>query len=166
MAGTVVGGAASANKPQLYELRMASGRVVTSLQPADVSGFTPTDTAAVYLYRRPDAAAPLQVVADGKRVGTLGPDQYLTLSWRDRRRDLKVCLQDPKGDVCYTFVPIFNTATYIQYGHLSAVYSWCYTCHSARSHQGRGVSYQAHEAAGQAIAASTPARCGGPRTAF
>ena len=123
MAGTVMGGAlggaiagaASANKPQLYELRMASGRVVTSLQPNDASGFTAADTAAVYLYRRTDAAAPLQVLADGKPAGTLGSDQYLALSWRDRRRDLKICLQDPNGNVCHTFVPVFGTATYLLY---------------------------------------------------
>lgn len=55
------------------------------------------------------------MLADGKPAGTLGPDQYLALSWRDRRRDLKLCLQDPNGDVCHTFVPVFGTATYLLY---------------------------------------------------
>ena len=113
--GGAIAGAASANKPQLYELRMASGRIVASLQPSDANGFAATDTAAVYFYRRADAAAPFQVLADGKPVGTLGPDQYLALSWRDRRRDLKICVQDPKGAACHTFVPLFGTATYLLY---------------------------------------------------
>lgn len=120
LAGAVLGGVAGAalasagtNQPQLYELRMASGRVVPSLQPRTVGGFATPDTAAVYVYRRADAAAPLQVLVDGKPAGTLGPDQYLALTWRDRRRDMTICLRSEGQETCHTFVPVFTTATYL-----------------------------------------------------
>ncbi|MBC6697899.1 hypothetical protein [Hymenobacter sp. BT190] len=122
LAGAMVGGLMGAalassgtNQPQLYELRLASGRVVTSLQHASIGGFTPAaDTAAIYLYRRADAgpAAPLRVLVDGKEAGQLGPGQYLAFSWRDKRRDMVICMQGEQ-EKCHTFMPLFGTTTFL-----------------------------------------------------
>jgi hypothetical protein len=116
----VVGGLAGAaivsattNGPMEYELSALTG----NLRPwGAVDSFTNADSAAVYVYRRAGAgpATPLQVLINGNTVGTLGPDQYLALAWRDRRRDMAICLQGP-GEICYTFVPLFGTATYLAY---------------------------------------------------
>ncbi|AII51028.1 hypothetical protein [Hymenobacter sp. APR13] len=122
VAGAVVGGLMGAalatsgtNQPQAYELRLASGRVATSLQPVGADGFAAAaDTAAIYLYRRADAgpAAPLRVLVDGKEAGQLGPGQYLAFSWRDKRRDMAICVQGEQ-EKCHTFMPLFGTATFL-----------------------------------------------------
>lgn len=113
--GGAVAGAISTNHPQLYELRMASGRVVASLQPAAPEGFAEADTAAVYVYRRATAVpgGPLRVLVNGKEAGTLGPNQYLALTWRDRRRDMAICLQGDGAEACHSFVPLFGGVTYL-----------------------------------------------------
>ena len=115
LAGAAIVGSSGTNQPQLYELRLASGRVITSLQPASAGGFAPeADTAAVYLYRRTetDTTAPLRVLVDGKEVGQLGAGQYLALSWRDKRRDMVICVQGEQ-EKCHAFAPLFGTATYL-----------------------------------------------------
>jgi hypothetical protein len=112
LAGAAIVSAAT-NGPMKYELSMLTG----NLRPLGTrDSFTDADSAAVYVYRRADAgpATPLQVLVNGKAVGTLGPDQYLALAWRDRRHDMAICLQGP-GETCYTFVPLFGTATYLAY---------------------------------------------------
>jgi hypothetical protein len=117
LAGAAIAGSIGTNQPQLYELRLASGRVVASRQPAGVGGFAAAaDTAAVYLYRRAEAgeAPPLRVTVDGKEIGQLGPGQYLALSWRDKRRDMAICVQGAQAQ-CHTFMPLFGTTTYLAY---------------------------------------------------
>lgn len=123
LAGAILGGLAGAaiassigtNQPQLYELRLASGRVVTSLQPSGAGGFAAADTAAVYLYRRAEAGgdAPLRVTVDGKEAGQLSPGQYLALSWRDKRRNMAICVRGEREEQCHTFMPLFSTTTYL-----------------------------------------------------
>ncbi|WBA42071.1 hypothetical protein [Hymenobacter canadensis] len=115
LAGAAIAGSIGTNQPQLYELRLASGRVATSLQPVGADGFAAAaDTAAIYLYRRADAgpATPLRVLVDGKEAGQLGPGQYLALNWRDKRRDMAICVQGEQ-EKCHTFMPLFGTTTFL-----------------------------------------------------
>jgi hypothetical protein len=104
---------AGGKEPMPYELSVVTGNLVAQ-RPAE--GFATADTAAVYLFRRAATSAgpPLQVLVDGKEVGTLGPEQYLALTWHDRRRDMTICLLDEQR-TCYTLVPLFGTATYLNY---------------------------------------------------
>jgi len=119
LAGAAIVSATSNTGPMDYEMSVVTGNLQPRRAP---DGFgAAADTAAVYLYRRADAspAEPLQVLVDGKAAGTLGPNQYLALTWLDRRRDMSICLLDA-GKTCYTLLPIFGTATYLMYGQKKA----------------------------------------------
>ncbi|RSK36146.1 hypothetical protein [Hymenobacter metallilatus] len=104
--------------PQRYELHLTTGRVVAhSLPTVGADGFVREDTAAVYLYRRPDSQ-PTQAVTvqvDGRQVGELLPGSYLALSWRDRRREMNLCVRG-QAETCKVFVPDFAAATYLECG--------------------------------------------------
>jgi hypothetical protein len=125
LAGGVAAAAMAGGKePMPYELSVITGNLVAQRSAND---FATADTAAVYLYRRAATSAgpPLQVLVDGKEAGTLGPEQYLALTWHDRRRDMTICLLDEQR-TCYTLVPLFGTTTYLNYAqnkdtHLPAV---------------------------------------------
>ncbi|UOG76132.1 hypothetical protein MTX78_05925 [Hymenobacter tibetensis] len=116
LAGAALVAATSTNEPQLYKLRMTSGRVVSSMKQAvSANGFAAPDTAAIYLYRRQDAAPtqPLVVTLGGREVGTLAPNSFLALSWRDRRQAMELCVRGGQPQ-CQSFVPDFTTATYFE----------------------------------------------------
>ena len=118
--GAIVGGAigatiagALATDPLDYDLNATTG-IIHPLSTPD--GFVPpADTAAVYLYRRTTGlVGAFQITVDGKPAGSLGPDQYLALTWRDRRREMRICLQSERGtEVCFRFMPLFGTTTYL-----------------------------------------------------
>lgn len=117
LAGAALASAISGGQPRPYEVHLSSGRVIASAiqDITDAQGFARADTAAVYLYRRPDAAPTqaLTIVADGREIGTLLPNSYLALSWADRRRKLTVCAQGTQ-QACHSFVPDFAAVTYLE----------------------------------------------------
>ncbi|TGE29675.1 hypothetical protein [Hymenobacter metallicola] len=124
LAGGVLAGAISGGQPRPYEVHLASGRVVASA-PAlatDAQGFVQADTAAIYLYRRPDAvpSQTLKVVIDNQEVATLLPSSYVALGWRDRRHKITLCVQGAQ-QACYSFIPDFAVATYLECAIPSAV---------------------------------------------
>ncbi|WP_345113370.1 hypothetical protein [Hymenobacter algoricola] len=125
MVGGIVGGAIGSaiagggHEPMEYEMSPTTGNLLALRAP---DGFAAAaDTAAVYLYRRVATSfgPPVQVLVDGKDAGTLGPEQYLALTWRDRRRDMTICLQDAQH-TCHTFLPVFGTTTYLNYSQKKA----------------------------------------------
>lgn len=118
MAGSMI--AASLTKHVTYELHLASGQTVPAqnAEQTDANGFsTNADTAAIYVYRRPDAAAkqPLTFTVNSKPYTALESRDYVALTWRDRRNDLKLCAQLGTGaEVCHAFVPDFSQPTFLE----------------------------------------------------
>ncbi|UOQ55324.1 hypothetical protein [Hymenobacter cellulosivorans] len=117
LVGGALAGAISGGQPRPYELHLATGRVLATAASVtvDKDGFARADTAAIYLYRRPDAAPTqaLTVLVNGKEAGTLLPNSYLALSWNDRRRQIELCAQGTQ-QACHSFVPDFSVATYLE----------------------------------------------------
>ena len=115
----VVAGHYSATSPVgSYEVHLATGRVMPAEDfRLDAQGFSVTDSAIVYLYRRPGGAAkePLNVLLAGRNVATLAPGQYLRLAWTDHKQDLALCLQLPGAAAsCQQLQPDFKTAIYLE----------------------------------------------------
>lgn len=117
IAGGLVGTAvvsALANGPADYELSATSGQLLP--RPTTDTAFPApaADSAAVYLYHRSNTkttAAAAPVTVGGRPVGTLAPNGYLALTWRDLRREMMVCV----GATCYSFLPVPGTTTYLAY---------------------------------------------------
>ena len=101
---------------QPYDLHLTTGRVVAQMQPTVAAdGFLREDTAAVYLYRRPDAQ-PNEVVrvrVGGREVGQLAAGSYLAFGWHDRQREMQLCV-GTQEETCKSFVPDFTTTTYLE----------------------------------------------------
>jgi hypothetical protein len=121
LAGMALTGAISGGGPLPCEVHLATGRVVavprrTALAQAGAN--VPTDSATVYLYRRPDAHPDqvLTLIVDGKPLGTLASGQYRVVRWADRRHELSLCARGAAGEVeaCRRFVPDFSTPTFLQ----------------------------------------------------
>jgi hypothetical protein len=120
LGAAIAGAANTAATMDLYELHLASGRVVPVEQAGqtDADGFASApDTARVYLYRRSDAAKDQRVTlnATGQPTTTLAARQWTVLTWQDHRRDLKICVQlGSSPDACREFVPDFSQPTYLE----------------------------------------------------
>ncbi|MCC2548181.1 hypothetical protein LJY25_17155 [Hymenobacter sp. BT175] len=117
LAGAVVVGAVSSGRPQQAELHLMTGRVVLGPVLGDNPDaiFAQADTAAIYLYRRPDARAnqELTVTVDGQAVGTLPVNGFLALSWQNRRKEITICVQG-SAPTCYAFVPDFSAPNFLE----------------------------------------------------
>jgi hypothetical protein len=119
--GAAIAGAASAGgTPDMYEVHLASGRVVPveHAGQTDADGFTTgPDTAKVYVYRRNDPAKD-QAVAIGAANQPTQPLrnwQWTAITWTDRRKELKVCAQlGTTPATCREFVPDFSQPTYLE----------------------------------------------------
>ncbi|OWP63354.1 hypothetical protein CDA63_09095 [Hymenobacter amundsenii] len=125
LAGALVAAATlpSGTQPQRYDLHLTSGRVVATERPNTTpDGFVRADTAAIYLYRRPDAQSgqPVRVQLNGREVGQLTAGSYLALSWTDRQQQLRICVGSEQ-ETCRAFVPDFTTATYLECSLPSAI---------------------------------------------
>ena len=86
-----------------------------------------SDTAYLYVYRLPQAtdAAPLQVYADGRAMGLLGPGQYLELPWSRFGKPLQVCLGDwPVAKPCQFVVPNTTQLNYLKINAPNAPQPW------------------------------------------
>lgn len=119
--GAAIAGAANGARPMdLYELHLATGRVVPGQEaaPTDADGFAlAPDTARVYVYRRANSpqGQPLTLNVAGQAPLVLAARQFATLRWTDRRRELKVCAQlGPDPGACREFVPDFSQPTYFE----------------------------------------------------
>lgn len=115
--------ASSANGPNTmvpYELHLASGRVVPIEEAGqtDPNGFsTQPDTAGVFVYRRPDAGKnqSINFSATSQPATTLSAREWTAITWRDRRKELKICIQLGTGpETCREFVPDFSRPTYLE----------------------------------------------------
>ncbi|GAA4018114.1 hypothetical protein GCM10022408_34790 [Hymenobacter fastidiosus] len=88
-------------------MQLATGRVQAQAPRHAPGAASPgrADTAAVYMYRRADAAPdkPLTLLAGGRVVGTLLPNGSLAVRWHYRRRDLALCVQG-NANTCFSFV--------------------------------------------------------------
>ena len=119
--GAAIAGAANGAAPMdLYELHLASGRVVPA-QEAGQAGTngsaTAPDSARVYVYRRFDSPKEqlVSLSATDQPTTVLHARQWRSLIWRDRRRDLKICIQVGSGpENCREFVPDFSQPTYLE----------------------------------------------------
>ena len=119
--GVAIASAANSAAPMdVYELHLASGRVVAAQNAGqtDADGFAKAvDSARVYVYRRADAAKdqPVNFSASGQPTRPLRTRQWTVLTWQDRRHDLKLCVQTGSGpEVCRSFVPNFSQPTYLE----------------------------------------------------
>lgn len=119
--GAAIAGAVNAAGPlDLYELHLASGRVVPVEQAGqtDADGFaTAPDTAHMYVYRRADPANAQTVAigAPGQPTQALHNWQWAAITWTDRRKELKVCAQLGDGPAaCREFVPDFRHPSYLE----------------------------------------------------
>jgi len=116
----IASAASSGGGPDLYELHLASGRVMPAEQTGqtDAAGFAiGPDTARVYVYRRGDAAKDQTVGIAGANqpAQPLRPWQWTAITWTDRRKDLKVCAQlGSSPATCREFVPDFSQPSYME----------------------------------------------------
>ncbi|WP_210517885.1 hypothetical protein [Hymenobacter terricola] len=120
LGAAIAGAANSAGALDLYEMHLASGRVVPVEQAGqtDADGFAiAPDTAKVYVYRRSDPAKD-QTVAIGaanQPAQPLHTWQWTAITWTDRRKELKVCAQLGTGpEACREFVPDFSHPSYLE----------------------------------------------------
>lgn len=104
---------ALANDPVDYELNVTTGLLYPLPTTTTAFADAATDSAAVYVYHRSNArsGAAVPVIVASKPVGTLGADQYVSLAWRDLRREMNVCV----GTTCYSFLPVPGSTTYLAY---------------------------------------------------
>ncbi|SFQ50001.1 hypothetical protein [Hymenobacter arizonensis] len=119
LVGVAIASAANgARQMDLYELRLASGRVVPVQDDAQTNGFAKApDSVRVYVYRRTDAAKNKTVTfsASGQNSMELQARNWTALTWRDRQHELKLCVRlgtGPEG--CQEFVPDFSQPTYLE----------------------------------------------------
>ncbi|MBO2009380.1 hypothetical protein [Hymenobacter negativus] len=120
LGAAIAGAANSAGAPDVYELHLASGRVVPVEQAGqtDADGFViGPDTAKVYVYRRNDPAKDQTVAISGANqpAQPLRTWQWTLITWTDRRKELKVCAQFGNAPAtCREFVPDFSQPTYLE----------------------------------------------------
>ncbi len=119
--GAAIAGAANASgAPDLYELHLASGRVVPAEHAGqtDANGFAVgPDTAKVYVYRRADPAKdqPVGIAGANQPAQPLRNWQWTLVTWTDRRKELKVCAQLGSAPAsCREFVPDFSQPSYLE----------------------------------------------------
>ena len=116
----IAGAASSGGGPDLYELHLASGRVVPAehVGQTDANGFAlAPDTAKVYVYRRADAAKDQTVGIAGANqpAQPLRNWQWTLIAWTDRRQELKVCAQlGTAPATCREFIPDFSQPSYLE----------------------------------------------------
>jgi len=120
LGAAVASGANRARTLDGYEVHLASGRVVPIEEPGQVGadGFSnAVDTAAVFVYRRPGpASAPaVTFTATGQAPSSLQAREWTAITWRDRRRELKLCVQlGTAPEACREFVPDFTGPTFLE----------------------------------------------------
>ena len=119
--GAAIAGAANGAAAMVpYELHLASGRVVPTQEAGqtDADGFAIVpDTARVQVYRRFDSAKDQLVTlnATGQPPTTLPARHSTSLTWTDRRQEMKICVQLGSGPAtCHEFVPDFSQPTYLE----------------------------------------------------
>ena len=117
VAAALVGG--SSGTMDVYELHLTSGHIVAAEQAGqtDAQGFTTaTDTAGVFIYRsNADKDQPVMLNISGYGPVQLPARHYAAITWLDRRKELKICLQNAaKAENCRAFVPDFTQPTYFE----------------------------------------------------
>jgi hypothetical protein len=120
LGAAIASAANSGGTPDMYEVHLASGRVVPveHAGQTDADGFaTGPDTAKVYVYRRNDPAKDQTVaISTANQLGQpLRNWQWTAITWTDRRKELKICAQlGTTPATCREFVPDFSQPNYLE----------------------------------------------------
>ncbi|GAA4370870.1 hypothetical protein GCM10023185_45760 [Hymenobacter saemangeumensis] len=120
LAGAAIASVANSAGPlALYELHLASGRVVPAeTAGTDAQGFaTAADSAGVFVFRRSGGndGQSVTLSATDQPATALAARSWTAIRWRDRRRELKLCVQVGSGrQDCQEFIPDFSQPTFLE----------------------------------------------------
>ncbi|WP_201986695.1 hypothetical protein [Hymenobacter rubidus] len=115
LVGGAIGGAIAAgatnDQPTPYTVNMVTGDISLFDDPGLVA--TP-DTALLCIYRRAGTAGPpVQVLLNGKPLGELADNQFLTIPWTDKLHEPRLCLAGTP-ETCFGFLPEFGKTNYLR----------------------------------------------------